>query len=200
MPDTGAPHSLPWPPSTGVTPDVPRDMQTLAEQIAARLGYIGKSVIATEQSRTSGIEAVLTTPDRVAGVVVPADALVEVYFEADIKESSADAATVVLMIGTTAVAVAVDMQTTSTVPAGTYGGIHTSGVGGGEGSGPIAVGLGGLSFWNLVPSSSAASSINPVVCRVNAGTYDIEARYAASGGATVTAKNRRLIVHVKPTV
>lgn len=40
MPDTGAPHNLPWPPSTGVTPDVPRDMQALAEQIALRLSRI----------------------------------------------------------------------------------------------------------------------------------------------------------------
>jgi hypothetical protein len=52
MPDTGAPHSLPYPSSTGVTPDVPRDMQALAAQTAVRLGSVGNSVIATSETRT----------------------------------------------------------------------------------------------------------------------------------------------------
>lgn len=33
MPDTGAPYALPYPPAAGVAPDVPYDMQQLAEQL-----------------------------------------------------------------------------------------------------------------------------------------------------------------------
>jgi hypothetical protein len=79
MPDTGAPHSLPWPPSTGVTPDVPRDMQDLAEQVAERLGVRSYAEVNTSQSRNNVTFGDLATAGPSVTITVPTNALVAVF-------------------------------------------------------------------------------------------------------------------------
>jgi hypothetical protein len=60
MADTGAPHSIPYP----VAADAPAghtQMQALATQVAARIGFTGKSIIATVEARTNTAYGKLTT-------------------------------------------------------------------------------------------------------------------------------------------
>lgn len=188
--DTGAPHEIPFL-EGGSPPSIHGITQAMAEQVAERLGFVGRSFVATEETRNVNTFATLTTPDRISSVVIPTNALIELYFEADIKESSSDKAKVGLFVGSTQAAQAADMFTNTTVSAGNYGGVRTTGI-------TAGTGLGGLGFWVAPPSGEAVVPVNPQVCRVTAGTYDIEARYLCESAATVTVKNRTLWARVLP--
>ena len=59
----------------------------------------GKSIIATEESRTNTAYGTLTTPDQVTGVVLPTDGLIVVVFQAMWKASVASAGSAALFIG-----------------------------------------------------------------------------------------------------
>jgi hypothetical protein len=59
----------------------------------------GKSIIATSESRTNTAYGLLTTPDRVQNVVLPADGLLVVAFQALWEESVPGASRAALFIG-----------------------------------------------------------------------------------------------------
>jgi hypothetical protein len=66
----------------------------------------GKSIIATEEARTNVAYGLLTTPDRVQNIVLPADGLIVVLYQAVWKQSVAGAARAALFIGATQLKVA----------------------------------------------------------------------------------------------
>lgn len=78
-------------PASSDSPNGPAQMQALAEAVdavAARAGgQSGKSIISAEQSRTNTSYGLLGTPDRVQNVVLPADGLIYVLFQAMWKET-----------------------------------------------------------------------------------------------------------------
>lgn len=74
--------------------------------VAAKLGLSqtgdvrrGKSIIATEESRTNTSYGLLATPDRVQSVVLPTDGLLRVTFSALWKEASLGAARAAIFVG-----------------------------------------------------------------------------------------------------
>jgi hypothetical protein len=63
---------LPYP-TNGDTPNVAGDIANLATAVDTKLGSAGKSIIATEETRTNVAYGTLTTPDVVTGIVLPTD-------------------------------------------------------------------------------------------------------------------------------
>ena len=59
----------------------------------------GKSIIATEESRTNAAYGLMTTPDRVPNIVLPADGLIAVAYNATWKSSVVDQARASLFVG-----------------------------------------------------------------------------------------------------
>lgn len=152
----------------------------------------GKSVIATEESRTDVAYGTLTTPDRVLAVNVPADSLLRIVFFALVKCSVNNAGRVGLFIGGNQLK-AVDgdgapaVQEVDPSEAGgtdftDYGTVYTTS------SGLVAIQASGDA--SLVTTGLA---IGEIVVPVAAGSYDVEMRYKASSGS-ITAKERSLFV------
>lgn len=169
-------------------------------------GYSGgKTIIATEESRTNTAYGLLTTPDRVRNVVLPTDGLIAISYQAMWKESVIDAARVAIFVG----ANQLKRPSTGTVPV-----VQDAGM----------TGIGTANVYNLVAAShkglvSAASSAGytgdvttgqimggatsadqfggPCYVFAAAGTYDISVQFKASSGS-VTAKERKLRVWVQP--
>lgn len=60
----------------------PADMNGAQDQVLQVAGYRGKTIIATAETRTNLAYGLLTTPDEVAGIVLPADGLLCVDYQA----------------------------------------------------------------------------------------------------------------------
>lgn len=150
--------------------------------LLARFGSSGKAIIATEESTTSGAFTTLATPDRVSGIVMPTDGLIFVLFRANVKQTG--------MTGTPAVTITINGNTiayisgtalTADVTFTAYGFAYTNGL-------------------RLISDGAAVADVTtgqavgiPIPVFAAAGTYTIEAKYAAGGG-TITARNRKLWV------
>lgn len=144
----------------------------------------GKSIIATEETRTSASLAVLTTPDRVANIVTEADALLMVGYFAEWKTSAATAVAELWIDGLSRGNQASVSSTAYTQLSTTPGGLL---------SGAAA---GGLTTGLVYPASGNDGGFALVYAP--AGTHTIEVRFATTGGATVSVRNRKLWVIAQP--
>lgn len=86
-------------PAAGDAPNVPLDMQELAEDIDNYMGSRGSAVIATDESRTNVAYGLLTTPDRVQNVVVAAGQILCVAYQAEWASSAVQAGRAAIFIG-----------------------------------------------------------------------------------------------------
>jgi hypothetical protein len=183
---------------------------------AAKLGLTdgatirrGKSIIATTEARTNTAYGLMTTPDRVTGLVLPTDGLIAVLYQATWAESVAGAAAAEIFLGSNAVVaatyagqIAVNAALGGATPGGfcplaTDGGglVSFSANPGSYGSdvttGQI-VGLADPSHSETSPfSGQALVRAGPCYIFAAAGTYDVSVQFKASSGS-VTAKNRKL--------
>lgn len=210
-------------PEDGDSPNGPSQLQDLAEDVEARLGYAGaqggKSIIATEQSRTNVAYGLLGTPDRVQDIVLPTDGLIFALYQAQWKSSNGfGAAWAAFFLGSNQLKVDAHPQTGGAPvvqeaggpgPADTYAMLGT-----GAASGWNSAGV-GLNSWlgnDLVAKGNDVSTgqiigtgpntsgqrvaSGPVAIFAAAGTYDLSVQFKASVGS-VTAKNRKLWVWTK---
>lgn len=209
MADTGAPHSLPYP----IASDAPAghtQMQALATQVATRLGFVGKSVIATTQSRTNVAFGKLTTADEVTGVVLPTDGWIVIGYQATWQESVANNAEAAIFIGTDQLKIASDAASAPSTQAAATGASTAAK------DQPLASFAGGLASTQVgdLPGNpnyggdvttgqilgvKDGTSVFAGPCTVfaAAGTYTISVQFRSASGS-VTVKNRRLWVRVLP--
>jgi hypothetical protein len=183
------------------------DDANLASALATALGVTqagnvrrGKSIIATEESRTNVAYGMLTTPDRVSGIVLPTDGLIFVGYHALWKESVDNAARAALFIGSNQLKVAVENGAPTAQEAALNA---SSGVGFYVPLASAPVGLLGVAGGALTVNSSLVTTglavvdglANGGVCAIwaAAGTYDVSVQFKASSGS-VTAKDRKLWV------
>lgn len=154
----------------------------------------GKSIIATEETRTNAAYGTLTTPDRVQNIVLPTDGLIAVAYTALFKCSVSGAGRAAIFVGANqlkgmASNSAPTIQECSSANATNYDWLLTVG--------------GGLS--SLISGTSDASSITtglafgwgasggPAWIFAAAGTYDISIQFKSATG-TCSLKDRRLWV------
>jgi hypothetical protein len=176
------------------------DGDNLATAVAEQLGLSetgtvrrGKSIIATEESRTNTAYGTLTTPDQVQSVVVPTDGLLRVKFSALVKTSVVNAGRVALFVGSNQVRQMVSGGAPVVADSGqlcigandydwvfTYGGSYS----------PLST---DQSAGQASRDSSPFMIGVPVEIEVPAGTYDVSIQYKASSGS-ITAKERKLWV------
>lgn len=182
----------------------------------------GASVIATAEARTNTAYGLLTTPDRVQSVIVPTNAVLEIAYQAQWKESITGAARAAVFIGSNQLKIAKNIAAGPVTQAALINGnavyvnLATSGFGLVSNAGDVSdvaapattgqvIGVApihgvGLAY-ELDGSSITLPTDMPVggACRVavSAGTYDISVQFKASSGS-VTAKNRNLWVRVLP--
>lgn len=213
--DTGLPHELPFPEATD-PPNGPAQIEALADQVAARLGFAGKCIVAAEQARTNTAYGLHTTPDRVQNVVVPTDALVLVWYQAMWRETVAGAAQAQIFVGSNEIKWIGSDATGSTTNGAVMGGgtsyvaLATGALGlvSGDGTAGIAagsyattghaIGVGkNPSYGNPLAAADAGPWGGACSLFLAAGTYDISVQFKASSGS-VSAKDRRLWVRVLP--
>lgn len=157
----------------------------------------GKSIIVTSESRTNTAYGTLTTPDQVANVVVPANALLAVYYHATWEQSASTAARAAIFLGSNQVKLAtaagsaavqeasIGGTTSPDVLMGTYGGGLIS-MTAGFYTGDVTTG-------QIVGGAWATQSPGFAMIFVAAGTYTVSVQFKASAGS-VTVKNRKLFV------
>lgn len=154
----------------------------------------GKCIVATEESRSNVAYGLLTTPDRVQNVVLPADGLIIIRYEATWKESVNDAALAAIFIGATQLKYMDGIATISPQAQETdtdYGGTNTFLLMGTFSLGLKSAGQG--SYPGTATTGQNFGLGGPVEVTAAAGTYDISVQFKASSGS-VTVKNRRLLV------
>jgi hypothetical protein len=170
----------------------------------------GKSVIATEESRTNTAYGLLSTPDRVSGVTLPTDGLLFIAFQGMWKESVGSAARAAIFLGsnqlqyandrtnaapvvseTALIGTANTYKPISSYPGGVYGVSGDATAYTGDVTTGQVVGVAINSGWTGNNATSATGGI--CVVRAAAGSYDVSVQFKASSGS-VTAKNRSLHV------
>jgi hypothetical protein len=155
----------------------------------------GKTIIATEESRTNTAYGTLTTPDVVRSVVLPTDGLIAVAYHATWAESVQDAASAAIFIGANQLKIAQAGSAVPVVQGAGHGNTATQ-------HQPLYTVEGGLSgatatagFADVTTGQALGQSLVGGPCYVfaAAGTYDISIKFKATSGS-VTALNRRLWV------
>lgn len=163
----------------------------------------GKSIISAEETRSTTSYGTLTTPDRVSGIVLPANGLIFVHYHAMAKNASGGTT------GQYAIFLGANQLKTkgssgATVPgvqegningsATTfYGLIGTNGVGVQNGAQTGADYTGDVTTGQIVAGLSNISG-GPVAIFAAAGTYDITIQFKAAASNTISVKNRNLWV------
>lgn len=188
----------------------------LATRLALGPGGRGKCVIAASEARANTAFGTLTTPDQITGIVMPTDGLVLVGYEAQVKETVADAARAAIFLGSNQT-VAPAQSSTSPVAiaarsnagvAGAFfpvvscpsGLVAGTPVDGSTNTGFATTGQ-ALAIGSTVTRGEAntTSLAGPAfaggfcVIEAAAGTYTVSVQYRATSG-TVTAQNRKLWV------
>lgn len=161
----------------------------------------GKSIIATEESRSSATPGTLTTPDQVSNLVLPTDGLIFVAFRAQWKSSFSTSAAATLYLGSNAVKTSAGGASGTNVTAlvGSNNAYYRT----------LALHGGGLvveadsafdSGAEVTTGQAVAATPNdgiyrggPMAIYAAAGTYDVSVKFSAPSGS-VTAKNRKLWV------
>jgi hypothetical protein len=181
----------------------------------------GKSIIATEESRTNAAFGTLPTADQVQNLVLPSGGLFRITFQGMWKESVAGAARAAIFIGANQFKIAdqqgpgpqVEAARTDGTNANIYRalasapfGLASGNAGGGAYPGDAttgqAVGLialgGSKTFWEVNGAARGTGTDDlPVggeaIVFADPGTYTVSIQFKASSGS-VTAKNRKLQV------
>lgn len=156
----------------------------------------GKSIIATEESRTNTAYGLLTTPDRVQNVVLPTDGILCVAYQAQMKQTVINSAQATIFLG--AVEVVKPLGATyasvgNSVSPSTANMYAT-----------IATAQGIMMFDNAgtdqaAPPTTGVSlgdqQFNGDIMKIwaAAGTYDVSVQFKCSSG-TLSVKNRKMWV------
>lgn len=160
----------------------------------------GSSIIATEEARTNVAYGLLTTPDRVQNVVMPAGGLLFIAFMGMWKSSVASAGSAAIFIGanqlqgsTSAAAPIVFSTTSNGAATDTYRPL-SSATRGLTSSDSATAYTGDVTTGQIlgVDITSTSSSLC-VVDNLAAAAYDISIQFKSTSGS-VTVKNRRLKV------
>lgn len=161
----------------------------------------GKSIVATEESRTNAAYGLLATPDQVS-VAVPTDGLIEVKFQALWKESVAQAARAAIFLGANqlkrASLTAPAVQEATMVPTAEvskYTALSSS-AGGLASPSSNATEAGPAVTTGQVVAISKDDGGACYIFGLPAGTYTVSVQYKALTG-TVTVKERRLWVEAR---
>lgn len=192
-------------PAAGFTAD------QLAAAVASALGLSqtgvvrrGKSIIATEESRTNVAYGLLTTPDRVQNIVMPTDGILRIGYHATWKESVDGAGRAAIFIGANQLKIANGSDAAPAVTnaeAGISAGADTFKVLGTHARGLVSDGTtatiytGDVTTGQIVGIARSTFAVGGGFCEifVAAGTYDISVQFKSSSGS-VTVKNRKLWV------
>lgn len=164
----------------------------------------GKSIIATEESRTNTAYGLLTTPDSVRNVVLAEGGLLAVGFQGLWKSSVASAGLAAIFLNSVQVvaggAVTNDPQEVdANSTANTYVNLMTHGGGLMDSNSGVANPSHATTGMILGNGSAADVPNYGGVCYIfaAAGTYDVSVRFKATSGS-VTAKERKLWVWTQP--
>lgn len=168
----------------------------------------GKSVIATSENIAGTSYATLTTPDRVASLVVPSNAIVWVSYWCTMIKSVGgvgETGSCGLFFGSNQIRSRFGNAPASGVSGGLFeaAGVLTSGT-------PVTSALVFTEFVDAGMSSLQSTSGNPaddvtnghpvgsfVPVAITAGTYTVEMRFKKTAGATIAVSNRRLYLKVE---
>jgi hypothetical protein len=180
-----------------ITADISNVAGTVTFQGLSGTGVRGATNISTSQSTSSTTYTTLATPDQVAGIVLPTNGLIAVWYYADWQESILGAARAAIFIGANQVKIptqgapavqepGIGAGATSTnVPLTTFsGGLQSSGTSGGST---------GVTTGELLALNPNAGAGGAAYVFAAAGTYTVSVQFKASSGS-VTAANRRLWV------
>lgn len=158
----------------------------------------GKSIIATEESRTNVAYGLMTTPDRVQNIVLPADGLLVVAFQGMWKNSVSTAGRAAIIVGvnqlkvvTSAGVAPVVTEASGNSVINTYRPISTNPAGLAAASSATAYTGDVTTGQAIAPGGSEIPGITYIFAA--AGTYDISIQWAATSGS-VTVKERKLWV------
>lgn len=181
----------------------PGDMNGVQDQILQVAGYRGKSIIATSEARTNVAYGLLTTPDQVAGIVLPADALLIVEYNAVAKNSVAGAGKWAIFLN----GVQLKRGDGSVSPVVQEGDVNTSSAffcllgtgpaGAADGSQSAIDYAGDVTTGQVVARGGSSLSGGSVEIKAAAGTYTVDVRFKSTSGS-VTVKNRELRVRTEP--
>lgn len=178
--------ALPYP-TTADIPNGPAQIQALAEAVdATAREKVYVSSVDTEETRTNTAYGAMATADSVTVAVPSADHIIEILAYAEIKESVANAANVLLDVSGAAQFQRDTGLSTAGVSAGTYGVFFSYGLDyyGAAANLKFVVAGTGLFFPSVFRIKPAAS-----------GDKVITLTYKASSGS-VTVRNRRIRVKV----
>lgn len=180
-------------------------LQTLGMNNGGQVGR-GKSIIASTEARSNVAYGTLTTPDQVAGIVLPTDGVICVLFHAFVQESVTNAGRVSLFLGANQLRATVGSNAVAVQETGVGGGtnapntdaIMTSFPHGltspANTSAATLVTTGQAIAISGTPGSSTdTSGGGPCFIFAAAGTYTVSVQFKASSGS-ITAKNRKLWV------
>lgn len=156
----------------------------------------GKSIIAQSEARTNTAYGLMTTPDRVSGIVLPTDGLICIGYQATWFESVIGAARAAIFIGATQLKIATNGTAPAVQEAGPRTGLATT-------ANALHTFHDGLTHidsnnsygGDVTTGQVIGGAIGGGVCYVfaAAGTYDISVQFKASSGS-VTALARKLWV------
>jgi hypothetical protein len=168
----------------------------------------GKCIIATEETRTNTAYGLLTTEDVVRGIVLPADGLIRVGYQAEWKESVAGAASAELFIGANGIKGGfAGLASPSAIPASINSAnnyvvlsSHAYGIASLNGALLTGAYTGDVTTGQVVAGARPNPTVSAAffgggecVIFAAAGTYDVSVQFKASSGS-VTAKARKLWV------
>ena len=149
----------------------------------------GKSIIATDESRTNTAYGTLATPDQVANIVLPTDGLLCVRFQALVKNSVDGAGKIAIFVGANQLKVVA-----GGAPVVQEASISI--IGGAPVYTPVLTGQSGLFSLSSVADAvfvATGQVIGATEIWVPAGTYTVSVQYKASSGS-INAKERKLWV------
>ena len=164
----------------------------------------GSSIVPASQSTSNPSYTTLSTPDQVAGIVLPTSGLIRVTFQASWVETASGAASAAIFVGANQLKIAQDGGTVAAPQTQSAG--FTYGVGGVVGTGvPLYSSAAGLACPQLSGSTNysgdvtTGQAIRGGACLIfaAAGTYTVSVQFKTSSGS-VTVANRHLFVDVLP--
>lgn len=193
-------------PGPGERPNGRIQMQALAESVEALAGGQRKGVeIATEQTTTSSAYNLLTTPDQVTGIVLPAKAFIRVTYLAQMYLNAAATANAAIHLGSNIVVPAKSNAATDTSFAtmtttlqwrwvtSYVNGMYVENAAGGNGEPINPVTTGQIQSVNFTTPATGVGGPCQIVAAP--GTYSVNVSFKTSA-STLRVRNRRLYVEV----
>lgn len=167
----------------------------------------GKSIIATEESRSNTAYGLLTTPDRVQNVALPTDGFICIVYRAEWKDSSASGACgAAIFLGSNQLKMRYGSAFTPTiqvqeaqhaVPSNFFTWLSTSAIGLTSYSAPVSLNAPADPGTGLLIGQQNSGLTGQGGCmfvEAAAGTYDVSVQFRAGAAGSVTVKNRKLWV------